>query len=409
MVGTPLGDLELVLQEKNEELETARAAADKANLAKSEFLSNMSHELRTPLTAILGFAELMESDRPPPSPAQADSLEQILKAGWYLLTLINEVLDLAMVESGKLSMSVEPVALADVLHECRTMIEPQAQKAAVALRFPVLDEPVWVSADVTRVKQVLVNLLSNAIKYNVAGGVVEVTVDERPSGRVRVSVRDTGAGLDPEQVEQLFTPFNRLGREAGPTTGTGIGLVVTKRLVELMGGVIGVESAVGVGSVFWVDLRSATAPYTIGDLPDVTPYPGLPCASCTVLYVEDNPANMRLVERLLARRSELTMLKALSGTEGLRVARTMLPTLILMDIDLPDMSGIDALGMLRADPLTARIPVVAVSANAMPRDIERGLKAGFLRYVTKPIKVSEFMAALDLAIEAADAHRAASG
>ena len=401
--------LELVLQEKNEELEAARATADKANLAKSEFLSNMSHELRTPLTAILGFAELMESDRPPPTPAQADSLEQILKAGWYLLTLINEVLDLAMVESGKLSMSVEPVELTDVLNECRTMIEPQAQKRTLALSFPTLDGPQWVTADRTRVKQVLVNLLSNAIKYNQEGGLVAVTVDERPSGRVRVSVRDTGAGLDPEQVEQLFTPFNRLGREVGPTTGTGIGLVVTKRLVELMGGIIGVESTVGTGSVFWVEMRSGMAPSALGELVDAGPYPGAACTTCTVLYVEDNPANMKLVERLLDRRPDITMLKAVTGTEGLRIARTALPTVVLMDIDLPDMSGLDALAMMRADPATAQIPVVAVTANAMPRDTARGLKAGFLSYVTKPIKVSEFMSALDLAIAAAENERPAAG
>ena len=233
--------------EKNAELESARFVAEKANLAKSDFLSSMSHELRTPLSAILGFAQLMESGSPPPTPAQKRSIDQILKAGWYLLELINEILDLALIESGKLSMSLEPVSLAEVMRECEAMIEPQAKKRGISVAFTRFETPYFVNADRTRVKQVLINLLSNAIKYNKEGGTVTVNVHPSSPDSIRISVRDTGEGLAPEQLAQLFQPFNRLGQKANAEEGTGIGLVVSKRLVELMGGLIGVESTVGTG------------------------------------------------------------------------------------------------------------------------------------------------------------------
>ena len=257
---TERNQLERVLQEKNVELESARSVAEKANLAKSEFLSSMSHELRSPLNAILGFAQLMESDSPPPTPAQNKNIAQILRAGWHLLKLIDEILDLAKIESGQVPVSREPVSLAEVMLECQGMIEPQAQERGIHVTFPQFDIPYFVQADRTRVKQVLINLLSNAIKYNTKQGTVEVECIERTPGRIRVSIRDTGAGLDPEQLAQLFQPFNRLGQEAGGEEGTGIGLVVAKQLVELMGGVIGVESTVGVGSVFWFELLSVAEP-----------------------------------------------------------------------------------------------------------------------------------------------------
>ena len=234
--------------------------AEKANLAKSEFLSSMSHELRSPLNAILGFAQLMETGSPLPTPAQKASIDQILKAGWYLLELINEILDLALIESGKLSLSLEPMSLVDVMLECQAMIEPQAQKSGIRMSFPQFEIPYFVHADRTRVKQVLINLLSNAIKYNRAQGTVEVTCSASTAERIRISVQDTGEGLSPEKLAQLFQPFNRLGQEASAEEGTGIGLVVSKRLVELMGGEIGVESTVGVGSVFWIELNLAAEP-----------------------------------------------------------------------------------------------------------------------------------------------------
>ena len=242
------------------ELHKAMSIAEKANLAKSDFLSSMSHELRTPLGAILGFAQLIESGTPQPTPSQKRSIDQILKAGWYLLELINEVLDLALIESGKLSLSPEPVSLADVMLECQTMIEPQAQQRGIRVSFPRLEIPYFVKADRTRVKQVLINLLSNAIKYNRADGTVVVACVVSAPGRVRICVEDTGEGLSPADIAQLFQPFNRLGRAATAEEGTGIGLVVCKRLVELMGGVIGVESTVGKGSVFWIELNLTTEP-----------------------------------------------------------------------------------------------------------------------------------------------------
>ena len=249
---------EETLQKKNVELELATQLAQKANLAKSEFLSNMSHELRTPLTAILGFAQLLEAAAVPPTPGQKKSIDQILKAGWYLLELINEILDLAVIESGKSTLSIEAVALADIFDECQAMIEPQAQKRGINVAFAEFAAPVLVNADRIRVKQVLINLLSNAIKYNRAGGTVAVYTALTRSQTIRICVRDSGEGLSPEQVAQLFQPFNRLGRESSSSeAGTGIGLVVCKRLVDWMGGAIGVDSTPGTGSVFWFELTLA--------------------------------------------------------------------------------------------------------------------------------------------------------
>ncbi|WP_295991367.1 ATP-binding protein [Rugamonas sp.] len=391
------------LQESNVALEAARAAAEKANRAKSEFLSSMSHELRTPLNAVLGFAQLLASEKPAPSPAQQRSLDQILKGGWYLLQLINEILDLAMIESGRITMSQEAMGLADVLADCRAMIGPQAQKRGIQMHFAGLERPLFVHADRTRVKQVLINLLSNAIKYNRSGGSVTVSYGPGPgaAGMVRISVTDTGAGLDPAQLEQLFQPFNRLGQEDGAEEGTGIGLVVTRQLVELMGGAIGVESEVGVGTTFWVELEESTEPVLA--LPAFDPPHPIDGAAVvvhrTLLYVEDNPANLSLVEQLIARRPELKLLTAIDGYAGIQLARTYQPDVILMDINLPGLSGFGCLKILQDDPTTAAIPVLALSANAMPRDVQKGQEAGFFRYLTKPINVVEFMTALDLALD----------
>jgi PAS domain S-box-containing protein len=400
---------ERTLQENNVELERAKAAAEKANLAKSDFLSSMSHELRSPLNAILGFAQLINSDSPPPTPTQTASIDQILHAGWYLLELINEILDLAQIESGKLALSREPTSLAEVMLECRAMMEPQGQQRGIQMTFPQSGMPFYVDADRTRLKQVLINLLSNAIKYNQANGTVVVDYTASTPGRLRVSVRDSGAGLSPEMLTQLFQPFNRLGRESSREEGTGIGLVMSKRLVELMGGTIGVASTIGSGSVFWFELNSA-------DVPQLAIEPAMPAAIAlapaqngvpvrTLLYVEDNPANLKLVEQLIARRPDMRLLVATDGDLGVQLARASHPEVILMDINLPGISGIEALKILREDPATAHIPVVALSANAMPRDVEKGMQAGFFRYLTKPIRVNEFMNTLDEALEfAAEGH-----
>ncbi|MES2049925.1 MAG: PAS domain S-box protein, partial [Pseudomonadota bacterium] len=402
-------EFERLMEKNNIELMNATEQADKANLAKSEFLSSMSHELRTPLNAVLGFAQLMASDVPPPTATQQMSIDQILQAGWYLLRLINEILDLAMIESGKVTLSQEPMSFTEVLQDCEAMIAPQAQKRGIHMIFPSLDTLFYVHADRTRVKQVMINLLSNAIKYNRDGGTVTVSCTKSGEHRVHVSVTDTGNGLAPKQLAQLFQPFNRLGQESSSKEGTGIGLVVTKQLIELMDGSIGVESSVGVGSVFWFELAASSVPIldlgTTGDEAVETSTNAVLSTiknKRSILYVEDNPANMSLVAQLVARRSDLVLLSAIDGQVGMQMARAYLPDVILMDINLPGISGFSALKLLRKDPTTMHIPVLALSANAMPRDIEKGLEAGFLRYLTKPINVVEFMEALDLALEYAD-------
>ncbi len=390
-------------REMNADLARAKLLAEKANQAKSDFLSSMSHELRSPLNAILGFAQLIDSGVPAPTPSQKESVDQIMQAGWYLLELINEILDLSLIESGKLSLSPEALSLPEVLADCHAMIEPQAQKSGIRLLFPTFDGACFVKADRTRVKQVLINLLSNAIKYNRVGGSVEVVCRARSPECMRISFRDTGAGLSAEKLAQLFQPFNRLGQESGAEEGTGIGLVVSKRLVELMGGEIGAESVVGVGSVFWVELKSTAAldlgvdPVDFKVLAAGATAPGT--AVHTLLCVEDNPANLMLIERLVARRPDIRLLTARDGNSGIEIARASKPDAILMDINLPGISGLMALRILAEDPLTASIPVIALSANAMARDIEKGLEAGFFRYLTKPIKVEEFMETLDMALK----------
>jgi len=371
----------------------------------------MSHELRSPLNAILGFAQLMESGTPLPTPSQKASIDQILRAGWYLLELINEVLDLALIESGRLSLSREPVLLSDVLQDCQKLIEPLAQKKEVQLHFPETLVRCFVGADRTRLKQGVINLLSNAIKYNRQGGSVHVTCSERATGWMRISVQDTGEGLSGEKINQLFQPFNRLGKEDSDEEGTGIGLVVSKRLVEQMGGQIGVTSTEGTGSVFWIELMLIGAPQLDDNVTEMLLTHTEPSVDGvrvrTLLYVEDNRANMQLVEQLIARRPDMRLFGAEDAMRGIALAREHLPDVILLDINLPGISGLQALKILQEDPATRHIPVLALSANAMPRDIERGLAAGFVRYLTKPIRVAEFMEALDTGLAQAAVQRLA--
>jgi CheY-like chemotaxis protein len=290
------------------------------------------------------------------------------------------------------------------------MIEPLAQKRGIRMSFPSGDAVYCVNADRTRVKQVLINLLSNAIKYNNPGGSVDVNCSAKStSGRVRLTVTDTGPGLPPDKLAQLFQPFNRLGQEAGGEEGTGIGLVISKRLVELMDGAIGVESAMGKGSIFWVELISTT-PLALPESPEIAASDECPPVTAdglrTLLYVEDNPANLQLVEKIIARRTDLRLVSAVDGSRAVELARACLPDVILMDINLPGISGIDALKILRDDETTAHIPVIAISANAMARDIQKGLDAGFFRYLTKPIKVREFMDTLNMALAFVEEHHA---
>jgi len=401
-----LARLNQALKDKNIDLERATHVAEKANLAKSVFLSNMSHELRTPLHAILGFTQLIESGSPPPTPDQKISIEQILRAGWYLLELIDEILNLAAVESGKLSLSLEPTSLNEVMRECHAMIEPQALSRHISISYCPFEIEQCVSADPIRLKQVFINLLSNAIKYNKVGGTVTVTFNTVSRERIRIYIEDSGAGLPAEKLLALFQPFNRLGQEGGQQQGTGIGLALSKRLTELMGGTIGVDSTVGKGSTFWVELALASPPLAVGHTAErvVTQAAVVPDTNLrTLLYVEDNPANLMLIENLIARRPNIRLLCASNGSRGIDIARSAQPDVILMDISLPDMNGFQVLQTLAKNTLTAHIPVIALSANAIPSDIAKGLEAGFFRYLTKPIRINEFMQVLDAALKSPQA------
>ena len=391
--------LEQRVRERTAELQIAKGVAEQANQAKSAFLSSMSHELRTPLNAILGFAQLLETEDQPPA-HRKEFTAYILKSGRHLLTLINEILDLAQVESGATSVATEAVDLADMLRECEAMMAPSAAQRGVTLHFPPAPLPPAL-ADRTRLKQVLLNLLSNAIKYNRPNGSVTVGCCAVPGQRVRIEVRDEGIGLDAGQMQLLFQPFNRLGRENSGEEGTGIGLVVTKRLVELMDGSIGASSVAGEGSLFWIELNGIDAALSVAAIPSdgAAAAPGLsPVRGTRVLYIEDNLANMRLMEEIIRFTPSLRLIPAGDAILGIQLARAELPDLILMDIQLPGMNGFDALAILQADPLTAPIPVIAVTASAMAGDREAARAAGFFRYLTKPLDLAELTEAMNDAL-----------
>jgi signal transduction histidine kinase len=394
------------LERSNEELARASQAAESANRAKSEFLSNMSHELRTPLNAILGFGQMLAlSEAGALGPERYKAfVDHILQAGRHLLTLINDILNLAQIESGKFTLSLEAVNLREVLAECQSMTEPLAGKRNIRLLFPQAGDAA-VLADRTRLKQVLLNLLSNAVKYNRESGSVVVDCAAISASELRISVQDTGVGMQPEQVQALFQPFNRLGQEGGMQEGTGIGLVVTKRLVELMGGSLGVASTPGAGSRFWVDLRASEAAET-----PTLPMPLMPSGGerderVTVLCVEDNPASLALIQAALAERPHVRLLSASDGQRGVQMAQAHQPDVILMDNNMPVLSGSQAQQILRNDPRTAHIPVIAVSANAMPDAVGKGLAAGFFRYLTKPVDLRALGDALDAALDEAPRRR----
>lgn len=371
----------------------AKLEAERASRAKSEFLSRMSHDLRTPLNAILGFAQLLEMDRL--GVEQADSVHQILQGGAHLLELVNEVLDIARIEAGHLALSPEPVSLLEVIHEVVSLVRPLGVARAITLRTdPGVDPAIHVLADRQRVKQVLVNLLGNAVKYNTNGGTVTVTAAVS-GGRVRVSVTDTGAGIPAQKLPLLFQPFERLGAEQGPVEGTGLGLAVSKGLIEAMGGTIGAQSHPG-GSTFWIDLAQIGPPQNGREesAAVTTTAPGAGTAG-TVLYIEDNRSNIRLLERLLARRPGVRLLTESTGEGALNRAHREHADLILLDLHLPDMAGEDVLLRLLAETATAAIPVAILSADATSQQSKRLLAAGAVAYLTKPLQLNLLLQLLE--------------
>jgi PAS domain S-box-containing protein len=398
---------EEALQAAKLEAEIAREEAERANIAKSEFLSRMSHELRTPLNAILGFGQLLEMS--PLDPEDVQSTEQILKAGRHLLDLINEVLDIARIESGNLALSPESVLVSEIALEALDLVRPLAAASGISLdEGDIRTCTHYVRADRQRLKQILLNLLANAVKYNRQGGSVTFSCQALSSDggddsstfglnqRVRIAVRDTGPGIDPALRTRLFTPFDRLGAENSGIEGTGMGLSLSLRLAQAMEGQLDFDSEVGQGSTFWIELPCATDPSRrVEPLPLVTGHEGVVNTRLVVLYIEDNPSNLQLVQRLLAHRPEIRLLTAMQGGLGYELARQHRPDLILLDMNLPDLPGPEVLKHLRADEKTESIPVIIVSADATTGQIERMLQAGAQKYLTKPFDVREFLAVLD--------------
>jgi PAS domain S-box-containing protein len=387
-------------KEAEESIRQARDEAERANRSKSEFLSRMSHELRTPLNAILGFGQLLELESL--SEEQEESVRHIMSGGRHLLGLINEVLDIARIEAGRMTVSLEPVSLTTLLQDVAQLVAPLAQEREIQmLQTTEGGSDLYAYADRQRLKQIFLNLLSNAIKYNRRGGEVAISTRRvcEDSGQivgVRVEVADTGIGLSAEALGHLFTPFQRLGAEKTDVDGVGLGLALSKRLVELMDGVIGAQSTLGKGSMFWVELPAAQNPLEkVESVQRTKPENFSGAGAATILYIEDNPSNLRLVERILAQRPEVRLLSTPQGKAGIELARQHKPDLILLDLHLPDIHGHEVLTRLRGHEVTAHIPVIIVSADATTRQVQKLKEAGAQDYLTKPIAVGQLLEVLD--------------
>jgi signal transduction histidine kinase/CheY-like chemotaxis protein len=388
-------------EQARREAEAAREEAHRANLVKSEFLSRMSHELRTPLNAILGFGQLLELSSL--DDEDAEGVGYILKAGRHLLSLIDDVLDLSRIEAGMLTISLEPVEAAELIGDAVDLIRPLADSRSIRLTIDGGECARYVMTDRQRCRQILLNLLSNAVKYNRDGGDVDVSCALVGEELLRMAVRDTGPGIDPARIDRLFEPFDRLGAESSGVEGTGLGLALTKQLAERLGGSIGVHTAPGEGSTFWIDLP-VTEPGGVPPGPDPRRQTGTETTERTLLLVEDNLANLRLVEAMLRRRPGITLLPAMQGRLAIELAHEHQPDLILLDLHLPDLPGREVLLRLRADPRTRHIPVVISSADASPGRVQRLLEEGAFDFVSKPLDVGRFLEVVDAALAQPGAH-----
>jgi PAS domain S-box-containing protein len=394
--GKPAGAV-VVSRDVTDELEVeaqmrvAVEVAEQASKAKSDFLSRMSHELRTPLNSVLGFSQLLEMDELPD--LHGEAVGHIMRAGRHLLNLIDEVLDIARIESGNLELLLEPVAIRQILGDAIDLARPLAERREIAVVADLEPCPdtFHVLADRQRLLQVMLNLLSNAVKYNRMGGRVGVSVETPSPGLVRISVSDTGNGIRTEDIDRVFEPFDRLGAESTGVEGTGVGLTLSKYLVERMGGAIEVDSQLGEGTTFTVDLPTAEPPEIPVPGPESRPDDAPSITTLRVLHIEDNLANLELVEQVLTRSGVVEFLAAMSGSLGLELAREHRPHLVLLDLHLPDMAGTELLDALQSDPRTADIPVVVVTADATPSQIQRLRDIGVAAYLTKPIDIRELL------------------